>query len=322
MVRRLSLVCFAVLCWTSQSWAALPFPFGDINMSGVVDAVDIQLAINAALGLSIPFDADLNNDSSVNAVDIQLVVNEALGISSGGPFKLTLILNADVLGSQGHNVWVFASNQGYTRASAPYNDVNVLVERYSASTEAEMHEYQFDAGEVITLVAFDGARSTFGSGNAAIDSEFANEFVMWNGDVTGGESTELGVASFAMTRNRVITAEYRRMPLIVISQSKMNDGGVGPGCTAISVSVSDYLSFPDDVVTFTDSTICGPEGVFLRGQLRTGSTVTVTAQPISGLPNLQFDRWEGLNSCGGDPTCLMTAGTDGGAECVWTGAPS
>ena len=50
----------------------------DINRDGAVDALDIQLAINAALGADVP-NADLNGDGEVNALDIQLVVNAVLG---------------------------------------------------------------------------------------------------------------------------------------------------------------------------------------------------------------------------------------------------
>ena len=55
---------------------------GDINGDDVVNAVDVQLVINAALGVAIEqgFDADINGDGQVNAVDIQLVINAALGI--------------------------------------------------------------------------------------------------------------------------------------------------------------------------------------------------------------------------------------------------
>jgi hypothetical protein len=53
----------------------------DINRDGVVDAIDVQLAINAALGLPIDpaFNADVSGDGMVNSVDIQLVINAALG---------------------------------------------------------------------------------------------------------------------------------------------------------------------------------------------------------------------------------------------------
>lgn len=57
---------------------------GDINDDGEVNAVDVQLVINAALGIAIgEFDADVNGDGTVNAVDVQLVINAALGIDIG-----------------------------------------------------------------------------------------------------------------------------------------------------------------------------------------------------------------------------------------------
>ncbi len=53
----------------------------DINRSGDVDAVDVQLVINAALGLDIGgLDADVDGQNGVNAIDVQLVINAALGI--------------------------------------------------------------------------------------------------------------------------------------------------------------------------------------------------------------------------------------------------
>lgn len=50
----------------------------DVDGSGVVNAVDVQLVINAALGMPVSYDCDINGDSIVNAVDVQLVINAAL----------------------------------------------------------------------------------------------------------------------------------------------------------------------------------------------------------------------------------------------------
>ncbi len=64
-------------------------PFGaggpaDINQDGFLDAMDIQLVINAALGIEIDprFDANVDGDPEglVNAIDIQLVINAVLRI--------------------------------------------------------------------------------------------------------------------------------------------------------------------------------------------------------------------------------------------------
>jgi PKD repeat protein len=65
--------------------SAVPAIVGDINDSGDVDAVDVQLVINAALGIDIGgLDADINNVDGVNAVDVQGVINTALGVVPGG----------------------------------------------------------------------------------------------------------------------------------------------------------------------------------------------------------------------------------------------
>jgi len=50
----------------------------DLNGDNDVNAVDVQLVINSALGLRGP--ADVNNDGETNAVDVQLVINAALGL--------------------------------------------------------------------------------------------------------------------------------------------------------------------------------------------------------------------------------------------------
>jgi len=57
-----------------------PFEFGDVNGDGNVDALDVQLVINEALGIHTGYDCDLNGDESVNAIDVQLVINTALGM--------------------------------------------------------------------------------------------------------------------------------------------------------------------------------------------------------------------------------------------------
>jgi hypothetical protein len=54
---------------------------GDVDFSGVVNAVDVQNTINGALGLDIsPLSADVDGSGEVDAVDVQLVINGALGL--------------------------------------------------------------------------------------------------------------------------------------------------------------------------------------------------------------------------------------------------
>jgi len=58
----------------------LTFPPGDVNRSGRVDALDVQLVINKALGLTVGWNCDLDGNQTVDAIDVQLVINAALGI--------------------------------------------------------------------------------------------------------------------------------------------------------------------------------------------------------------------------------------------------
>ena len=52
----------------------------DVNLSGKVDASDIQLVINRVLGIDTEWNCDINNSGAVDAVDVQLVINAVLGI--------------------------------------------------------------------------------------------------------------------------------------------------------------------------------------------------------------------------------------------------
>jgi len=57
-----------------EQWLAPVFSFTDIDRSGTVDSVDIQLVINAALGIPISYNADVDSSGVVDAVDVQLVI--------------------------------------------------------------------------------------------------------------------------------------------------------------------------------------------------------------------------------------------------------
>ena len=53
---------------------------GDANSDTRLNAVDVQLVINAALGIFNYAHTDLNNDGKDNAVDVQLIINAVLGL--------------------------------------------------------------------------------------------------------------------------------------------------------------------------------------------------------------------------------------------------
>jgi spore coat protein CotH len=65
------------------SWAtaaSLPIP-GDVDLSGRLDALDVQLVLNAALGSQSAASADIDYSGAVDASDVQLVINAVLGIT-------------------------------------------------------------------------------------------------------------------------------------------------------------------------------------------------------------------------------------------------
>ena len=77
IVRLMLGLCVSLL--VSFSAVAAPVA-GDIDGNESVDAVDVQLTINAALGLPVPFSSDVEGSGETDAVDIQLVINAVLGI--------------------------------------------------------------------------------------------------------------------------------------------------------------------------------------------------------------------------------------------------
>ncbi|MCD6287881.1 MAG: hypothetical protein J7M12_02075, partial [Candidatus Hydrogenedentes bacterium] len=59
---------------------SLRWPFGDVDHNNRVDASDIQLVINSALGIGDCDTCDLDQNGATNAVDVQMVINAALRI--------------------------------------------------------------------------------------------------------------------------------------------------------------------------------------------------------------------------------------------------
>ncbi len=60
----------------------VPLSDGDVNLDGSVGAADVQAAVNALLGYTMPYDADVDG-RGVSATDVQAVVNKALKLPVG-----------------------------------------------------------------------------------------------------------------------------------------------------------------------------------------------------------------------------------------------
>lgn len=77
------LLCMAVAAAMGYAHGAQAQGLADIDGNGAVDAIDVQLVVNAALGVPVPFDCDVDGSGAVDAIDIQRTVNAVLGILPG-----------------------------------------------------------------------------------------------------------------------------------------------------------------------------------------------------------------------------------------------
>jgi len=76
---RASLILISLVYLVSPAACAVLIA-GDVDKSGDVDAVDVQLVINGALELPVAQLTDVDYDLQTNVADIQLVINAVLGI--------------------------------------------------------------------------------------------------------------------------------------------------------------------------------------------------------------------------------------------------
>ncbi len=159
MFTRLLLVaCFfvAFLSLCPAAWAL----FADVDDDGIVNAVDVQLVINAALGIAVDpsYVVDVDGDGAVNAVDVQLVINAALGIAPPGPS----ILPAS--GQPGSKVTIEGTGFAYDdpfRNVVFFGNTEVLVIGASAQVLTTTVPL-VDAGEVTVRVEVDGSEVVSG----------------------------------------------------------------------------------------------------------------------------------------------------------------
>ncbi len=151
--RRMLLVALSIM------FVATPFrawsDFGDVDNSDSVDAVDVQLVINAALSIQVDpsFTVDLDDSGDVNAIDVQLVINAVLGVGPPGP---EIIPERGAPGSK-----VTITGEGFAGSDASRNtiffgDIEMPVIGASGTTLTTSVPIA-DAGSVAVHVEVDGS---------------------------------------------------------------------------------------------------------------------------------------------------------------------
>ena len=80
-------LCLSLFVLSSSAAALVA---GDVDGSTHVDAVDVQLVINAVLPIDVG-DArtDVNCDGAMSATDVQLTINKALGLYKASRYAVS-----------------------------------------------------------------------------------------------------------------------------------------------------------------------------------------------------------------------------------------
>lgn len=138
---------------------------GDVNSSGTIDAIDVQIVINAVLGLLVQANhtPDINGDGQSNALDVQLVINAALGIpidisggtpvANAGPDQNVHSGNAVTLdGTATAN----AQNFSWSQIEGPFVLVSGMDSAIASFTAGAPDTYQFE----LTATGVGGATAT------------------------------------------------------------------------------------------------------------------------------------------------------------------
>ena len=136
----------------------------DLSQDGPVNVVDVQLAVNMALGL-IPCTANINGSGVCNVVTVQRVINASLGqpcLTGTGPSPRTVTLTwtaSTSSGVSGYNVY-----RG-TASGGPYTKVNsalIVGASYLDTTVQAGQTYYYVA------TALDGSSNESGYSNQVL----------------------------------------------------------------------------------------------------------------------------------------------------------
>ncbi len=237
-----------------------------------------------------------------------------------GRFRFTLRMEGldDI---EAMRVIVINDNVLYSRENAPFSD-----NRFSFNAVSEMNpdvfELDIDEGQQVTLIAIEakGITSDIPVNDIRFPTPFNFEFVGWAGDFD--DLPEDGVATLEMDGDKEVTVMFRAMPVIDVVKLDENNSQLTGGCYDIVIDAPPLLAFPTDLsIDGTREGFCRPR---FAGQVKTGTTFTLTAEDsngcdaVSGTCTEQFDRWEGDPSgCGSNRECMFQVDTATTITAIW-----
>ncbi len=237
-----------------------------------------------------------------------------------GQFRLTLTMEG--LGDiEAMRVIVIDDSVLYSRENAPFFDINTSFNAVS-DMNPDVFVRNINEGQQVTLIAIEatGVTSDIPVNDIRFPTPFNFEFVGWAGDID--DQPEDGVATLEMNGDKEVTVMFQAMPVIDVVKINENNPQLLGGCYDVVIDAPPLLAFPTDLsIDGTREGFCRPR---FAGQVKTGTTFTLTAEDsngcdaVSGLCTEQFDRWEGDPSgCGGNRECMFQVDTDTTITAIW-----
>jgi hypothetical protein len=193
------LVCLAAISTVcGYSWS---FSTCDVNHTGSTGVGDVQTMVNEALGAAQP-NNDLNSDGVVNIVDIEIDVQAALtSVCVADPGLVSIVPNTGQQGTSGIGVTITGRLSSFTNGSAVSLGAGITVTNVAATSAT-----------VLTATLAIAANATTGARTLTVDSlTLANAFTVTvpvSVSYTYDSQGRLSTATYVLASGGVTTVTY------------------------------------------------------------------------------------------------------------------
>jgi YD repeat-containing protein len=193
------LLCLAAVLATCGR--AATFSKCDILQLGATNAADVQALINEALGAA-KANNDLNGDGVVDVVDIEIDINAALGfVCVADPGLVSIVPNSGQQGASGIGVTLTGRLSSFTNSSAVNLGAGITVTNVAATSET-----------VLTATLAIASAATAGARTVTVDGlTLANAFTVTQPvsvSYTYDSQGRLSTATYVLASGAVTTIAY------------------------------------------------------------------------------------------------------------------